>query len=280
MLRTIGSGLTSIALVIGGCATAPTDIAFDATAGNTGPETLHSSPAKDRAVLVLAVGPISTGGLMQFQRLTEDQTDFVEKPVILGFGTWGVGDKMKRPEGDSSNLWVLDQNEINFLIKTVEPGTYVANYVSWNLSSPVSQGSAWNCLDQGAYAFDINSGEINIISSVDAFPRGTISRLSTTTTGEDILAQFEQSRENYPKLLGEPLLVKANAEVRWTEQEGGLFSGACEKAVPGSLTVSGVGLTETDKAPDAADAAAIAAALRNLEASKQKSQTPDHKNND
>ncbi|MEL6568066.1 MAG: hypothetical protein AAFQ22_06575 [Pseudomonadota bacterium] len=252
-------------LCVSACATAPTDISLGEPTSSLKAEGAGAMEINNEAILVLSIGPVGTAGTYQFQRLNESQTDFVEKPVYLGFGAWGVGDKMQRPDDEKSNLWVLDQKEINFLIKKVEAGTYVANYVSWNTFNGVSSGQAWSCLDEGAYAFEILPGEINIVSSVSAFPRGSVSRLAAGTTDEDVLDQFERTRLNHPDLKGEPVLVAPHAEARWTEKEGGLFSADCEMAEPGSLSLSRIA-TEADAvaAPDDAELSAIEAALQNL----------------
>jgi hypothetical protein len=250
-----------------GCATAPTDISFGTeTASLDAAEGVTTT--QNDAMLLLAVGPIGTGGGFWFQRLNEDKTDFGAKPVALGYGTWGVGDKMQRPKDDKSNLWVLDQKEINFLIKKVEPGFYAATYLTWNTYNGVSSGTAWNCLDQGAYIFEIKANEINIVSSRDAFPRGTMTRLSTQTSDEDIVEQFSRTRLNYPDLKGDPVLAPPVFEARWTEKDGGFFGADCQGAEPDTFTLSRIGSDDPDAAPDADEAAAIAAALENLKKSK------------
>lgn len=256
-MKLVHAAIGSLVLCVSSCATAPTDIAFDTVS------TTFDQGEAD-AVLIIAVGPIATGGGMKFQRLNEDRTDFEGDPIMYGFGAWGVGDKMRRPEGDETSLWVLDQEEINFLLKSVPSGTYAATYVTWNLASPVSQGVAWNCRTEGAFTFNVEPGAISIVSSVDAFPPGTISRLSTGASDTDILEQFARTRVNYPGLQGEPQLVPPTGEVRWEEFDGGVFANDCERAVEGSLSYMTAGQATQD-APDAGDAAAIAAAMRNLE---------------
>jgi carbamoyl-phosphate synthase large subunit len=113
----------AVVAALSACATAPTDIAFDAagaSSGATDGNVSFSADSKD-AVLILAIGPIGTGGGYEFQPLNADRTDFAEGGVLLGFGAWGIGDKMKRPENEKSSVWVLN-DEINFLINT--PATH------------------------------------------------------------------------------------------------------------------------------------------------------------
>ena len=216
-------------------------------------------------MLILAIGPIGTAGGFQFQALNDDRTDFVETPIILGFAAWGVGDKMQRPSDETSNLWVLDQKEINFLIKPVPLGEYVATYLTWNTFNGVSSGSAWACLDEGAYVFNIEPGTISLLSSIDAFPRGAASRLNVGVSEQDILEQFARTRLNYPNLKGDPVWVRPHAEARWTEKEGGLFAADCQKAEPGTLSLSKIASEDAAPTePDEAELSAIAAALKNL----------------
>ncbi len=265
--------LAAFAVLVSGCATAPTDISLNQSLDSKAGEAGIGEASGDEAIVVFAIGPIGTAGGYQFQRLNADQTDFEGDPVALGFAAWGVGDKMKRPEGEESSVWVL-KNEINFLIKKIKAGTYALTYFTWNTYNGVSTGTAWNCLDDGAVAFEVVPGEINLLSSRDAVPPGVVTRLSGEFTEQDILEQFERTRQNYPNLNGEPVRVYPTLEARWTEAKGGFFSNPCEKAEPGSLSVSRI-LRAGDEAaePDAADMAAIAAALENAKKNTEETET-------
>lgn len=254
--------LCALACALSGCATAPTDISFDPEPAALSESGENNIPSDDQAMLLLAIGPIGTAGGYMFQKLNDDQSDFGAEPVGLSFAVWGAGDKMKRPEDEKSSLWVLDQKEINFLIKPVEAGTYAATYVTWNTFNGVSSGSAWACLDDGAFVFDIKPGVLNIVSSRDAFPRGAVTRLSSSVSDADIADQFSRTRLNYPSLKGAAVLLKPTHEARWTEKEGGLFSADCQAAEPGTFSLSRVSAETAE--PDAADDAAIAAALANM----------------
>tara|TARA_R110002051_G_scaffold277232_1_gene338571 strand:+ start:158 stop:976 length:819 start_codon:yes stop_codon:yes gene_type:complete len=260
----------ALAVLLAGCATAPTNIGLGLTENATEQAGIDSTAA-DEAILIFAIGPIATAGGYQFQRLTEDKRDFEGDEVILGFAAWGIGDKMKRPAGGKSSFWVL-QNEINFLIKKVEPGTYAATYVTWNTFNGAYSGTASLCQSEGAATFEIQPG-INILSSRDAYPPGTVTRLSGQFSEEDILAQFDRTRENYPNLKGAPRVVYPALETRWSEAPGGFFSSPCRAAEAGTLTVSRLRQTDGDLAPDDADKAAIAAAIGNVES---KSGLPDN----
>lgn len=257
------------------CATAPTDIALNANEPASTGATKTSTVPTNEAVLIMSIGPVATGGSYQFQRLNNERTDFADDPVILGFGAWGIGDKMKRAKGDKSSTWnlTLDQEEINFLIKKVEAGTYVATYVSWSTFNGVSSGSAWNCLNEGSATYDIKAGQINLLSSADAFPRGSVSRISKTVTDEQILDQFERTRVNYPELEGKPHLLSPTLETRWTEGKSGFFSDGCSNIAPGSMVVADIGQSAEDRELDEADNAAIAAALENLRQKQDASET-------
>lgn len=252
-----------------GCATAPTDIKFGEQL-STQLQSASVISQSDDSIVLLAIGPIGTAGSYQFQKLNESQTDFEGEPVLLGFAAWGVGDKMKRPETEKSSLWVLDQQEINFLIKKIPAGKYAATYAAWNIASPVTTGSAWNCLTDGAFIYDIAPGKINIVSSREAFPLGTVSRLASGIADVDILAQFERTRTNYPDLKGDAELIDAIGEARWTEAKGGLFSAECRSVVDGSLSVSRVMTSEGEAEKDEAERAAIEAAIANLKESETK----------
>lgn len=257
------------------CATAPTDISFQPT-DQTETHSAFAPAGDDEAILIFSVGPIGTGGGYQLQRINADQTDFDGKPVALSFGAWGVGDKMKRPEHDKSSIWVL-KNEINFLIKKVPAGTYAATYVTWSTYNGYASGSAWLCQDEGAPTFEVQAGKVNLLSSRDAFPPGTVTRLSTDFTEEQILAQFERTRQNYPDLKGEPVVVYPSLETRWKEKGSGLFSSPCSAAQPGSLSVSRIDFAAAgspDAEPDEAEQAAIAAAIANVRGGEDASSSP------
>lgn len=251
-----------VALILAGCATVPTDISFDPEPAALSESAESVADSSQQAMLLLAIGPIGTAGGYMFQKLNNDKSDFGAEPVGLTFAVLRAGNKMKRPEDEKSSLWVLDQKEINFLIKPVEAGTYAATYVTWNTFNGVSSGSAWACLDEGASVFDIKPGVLNIVSSRDAFPRGAVTRLSSSVSNADIAEQFSRTRLNYPALKGEAVLLKPTHEARWTEKEGGLFSADCQAAEPGTFSLSRISANGAE--PDAADDAAIAAALENI----------------
>lgn len=253
----------AVAAALSACATAPTDIAFDAsgaTSGATDGTVSLSADSKD-AVLILAIGPIGTGGAYEFQPLNADQTDFAEGGVILGFGAWGFGDKMKRPENEKSSVWVL-KDEINFLIKKVSAGTYAATSVSWNTYNGYASGSAWFCQEDGAPTFDLVPGRINLLSSRDAAPPGAVTRLADKHSEADVLAQFERTRQNYPELKGEPVIVYPTQETRWTEGSAGIMR-VCGVAKKGTFSVNRIRLAGDADERDAADEAAIKAAIEN-----------------
>lgn len=258
-----------LAALLTACATAPTNIAFDA-----GPDSVAAADmataldtgSKD-AVLILAIGPVGTGGGYEFQKLNADQTDFDEGSVLLGFGAWGIGDKMKRPENEKSNLWVLN-DEVNFLIKKVPSGTYAATNVSWNTYNGYASGSAWFCQENGAPTFELVPGKINLLSSRDAVPPGAVTRLSEKFSEADVLAQFERTRQNYPELKGEPVVVYPTLETRWTEGSAGIMR-VCGVAKKGTFSVSRLQLESGTGERDAADDAAIQAALENMQRLKQ-----------
>ncbi|KCZ90028.1 hypothetical protein [Hyphomonas johnsonii] len=252
----------ALAVLLAGCATAHTTIGLG-LAESAGGQPGINGTAADEAVLILAIGPVATAGGYQFQRLTDDRGGFDDDQVILGFAAWGVGDKMKRPEGGKSSVWVL-HDEINFLIKKIEPGTYAATYVTWNTFTGVYSGTASLCQNEGAATFEIQSG-INILSSRDAYPPGTAARLSGQFSEEDVLAQFDKTRQNYPNLKGAPRVVYPALETRWSKADGGFFSTPCSAAVAGTVAVSRLRQVAGDVAPDDADKAAIAAALANVE---------------
>tara|TARA_Y100000052_G_scaffold27581_2_gene36742 strand:+ start:31260 stop:32129 length:870 start_codon:yes stop_codon:yes gene_type:complete len=254
----------SLALLIGmmaGCATAPTDIEFDASAvAKQGNEL--GVVSGDDAILIVAIGAVANGGGYDFRQIREDEAGFAASPVHLGFGSWGIGDKMQRPEDEKSSMWVL-LDEINFLIKKVPAGRYAATYTSWATFNGYASGSAWLCRDEGATTFDIQPGQINLVSSRDAFPPGVISRISGGHSDEDILAQFDRTRKNYPALKGEPVLVAPQWETRWTPKEG-FFEDTCNSLTDGSMTVMPIYVSAEDRVPDEAEQAAIAAALANM----------------
>ncbi|KDA04500.1 hypothetical protein [Hyphomonas oceanitis] len=252
----------ALAVLLAGCATAPTNIGLGLDESAPGQAAITSNAA-DEAILIFAIGPIATAGGYQFQRLTEDKREFVGDEVTLGFAVWGVGDKMKRPEGGKSSFWVL-HDEINFLIKKVEPGTYVASYVTWNTFNGVSSGTASLCRNDGAATFEIQPG-INILSSRDAYPPGTVTRVSAKFSEADVLAQFEQTRQNYPDLKGAPRVVYPALETHWTKTPRGFFSEPCSVAEPGTIVVNRLRQAGSDVPPDDADKAAIAAAIANVE---------------
>jgi hypothetical protein len=248
---------------VSACATAPTDIAFDAAGASSGAadSTVSLSADSKDAVLILAIGPIGTGGAYEFQPLNADRTDFDKGGVILGFGAWGVGDKMKRPENEKSSVWVLN-DEINFLIKKVPAGTYAATSVSWNTYNGYASGSAWFCQQDGAPTFDLVPGKINLLSSRDAVPPGAVTRLADKHTEADVLAQFERTRQNYPGLKGEPVIVYPTQETRWTEGSAGIMR-VCGVAKKGTFSVNRIRFADDAGERDAADEAVIKAALEN-----------------
>ncbi|WP_139792204.1 hypothetical protein [Henriciella litoralis] len=260
------AGLVLSSFAVTGCATAPTNISFDGASG-TELQTGFDASGADEAILIVAVGPVGTGGAYEFRPVDRENGTFLSGPIYLGFGSWGIGDKMQRPADEASSIWVL-QDEINFLIKKVKPGLYAANNASWNTFNGVSSGSAWLCRKDGAASFEIKPGTINLVSSRDAFPPGIVTRLSSTHSMEDVLAQFERTRVNYPDLKGEPVLVPPTFETRW-EPKPGFFSDACNSVADGSLTVTPIRLSVEDGEPDEADKAAIALALKNIENAAQ-----------
>lgn len=256
---------------VSACATAPTDIAFEAANASSvaADSTVSLSADSKDAVLILTIGPIGTGGGYEFQPLNADSTDFEKEGVFLGFGAWGIGDKMKRPENEKSSAWVLN-DEINFLIRKVPAGTYAATSVSWNTYNGYASGSAWFCQQDGAPTFELVPGKINLLSSRDAVPPGAATRLSDKFSEADVLAQFERTRQNYPEIKGEPVIVYPTAETRWAEASVG-FMRVCGVAKKGTLTVSRVQRAGEAGERDAADEAAIKAALENMQKLKQDS---------
>lgn len=256
--------VSAMALVLAGCATAPTDLAFapsSAVAGGTA--NLQSS--QEQALLVVAVGAISMGGAYQFQRIDTEQLVFADDPVALSFGAWGVGDRMARPEGERGSMWVL-RDEINFLVRPVAPGTYAASHASWSTYNGVSSGTAWTCQDSGAPTFELQAGQINLVLSSDAFPPGTLTRLSTTFTVEEVLDQFARTRTVYPNLHGDPVILAPTLEARWVEAPAGFFGSPCQDAVAGTLSLNAIrSAADSRAAPDAAEQAALAAARANLQ---------------
>ncbi|MEQ9315354.1 MAG: hypothetical protein RLN72_05835 [Henriciella sp.] len=258
------AGVSALALLLAGCATAPTDRGF--TALDDGASGAVSPADEDgAALLVFAIGPIGTAGGYWLQPVDAEALDFAGPPVSLDFAVWGAGDKMVRPKDDKSSIWIL-KDEINFLIQKVEPGTYAATYTTANTFNGVSSGTISLCQFGGAPTFEIKPGQINLILSRDAFPPGAATRLSTAHSAGDILAQFERTREAYPNLKGEPVIVPATYETRWTEKSAGFFGSPCTKAEEGSLSMNAIRtVTAEDAAPDDAEAAAIAEALNNLQ---------------
>jgi hypothetical protein len=250
-------------LALGACATAPTDLAFDpAASAVAGLQADVGAPAAGEAMLIVAVSAIGTAGAMHFQRVDAEKGAFETPPTAMVFAAWGAGDKMKRPEGQETSLWVLG-DEINFLIKKVPAGTYAATFVYWNTFNGAYSGTASNCLSEGAKMFTVAPGSLSLVDSRDAFPPGTLARLGGNHSDADMLAQFAQTRLNYPDLIGEPVLVAPSAEARWTPKIG-LFTNPCEIAMPGTLSVSRIGLEAAQGEPDDAEKAAIAAALANV----------------
>lgn len=250
-----------LALALGGCATASTDLAFDEAAAVVR-ESEFGAVQGNEAVLVVAVGPISMGGGYSFRAVDAEGADFAAAPVTLGFGAWGLGDKMKRPAGEPSSVWVV-RDEINFLVKKVPAGRYAATQATWNTYNGYSSGSAWLCRKEGAPTFDLAPGSITVVSSRDAFPAGTVTRLSNSHTDADVLAQFERTRAGYPLLKGQPVLARPAWETSWSPKPE-FMSDACNSVLDGSLTLMSLQSRSGDGAPDAAERAAIAAALENL----------------
>lgn len=263
----------AFAALLSACATAPTDISFAGEDMFAAPADLDGSGTEEGkdAVLILSVGPIGTGGYYLLQQLNEIRTDFSGEEVLLGFGGWGVGDKMKRPENEKSNIWVLS-DEVNFLIKKAASGTYAATHVSWNTYNGYASGTAWFCQEDGAPTFEIQPGKINLLSSRDAFPPGTVTRISDKFSEADVLEQFERTRKNYPDLTGDPVVVYPTLETRWTESSAGWLR-VCGAAKEGTLSVNRIRLAGEPGERDASDEAAIKAALEN--AAKAAAQPPE-----
>lgn len=174
---------------------------------------------------------------------------------------------MKRPENEKSSAWVLN-DEINFLIRKVSSGTYAATNVGWSTYNGYQSGAAWFCQQDGAPTFELVPGKINLLSSRDAVPPGAATRLSDKFTEADVLAQFERTRQNYPEIKGEPVIVYPTAETRWAEASVG-FMRVCGVAKKGTLSVSRIQPAGEKAEPDAADEAAIKAALENMQKVKQ-----------
>lgn len=254
----------ALVLLLGACATAPTDLAFDPVASAVSGAVPGEAAAAGDAVLLVAVSAIGTAGFFQFQRIDAEQSDFETPPVALTFAAWGAGDKMKRPEGDETSLWVLG-DEINFLIRKVPAGTYAATYTGWNTFNGAYSGTASLCLSDGAKTFTVAPGSLSVVDSRDAFPPGSMARLGGNHSDADVLAQFALTRQNYPDLKGEPVLLSPEGEARWTEKTG-FFVNPCEIALPGTLSVSRIRLDTAQTEPDEAEKAAIAAALANAAA--------------
>ena len=250
---------------LGACATAPTAIEFDAAAAAAQQNDLGALHAGD-AILIVVVGPISTGGGYEFRQINESGTGFAAGAVKLAFGAWGVGDKMVRPADDKSSVWVL-KDEINFLIKKVPAGRYAATQVTWNTFNGYSSGSAWACRREGASTFDIKPGTITLVSSRDSFPAGVVTRLSNTHSEEEVLAQFERTRASYPNLIGKPVMASPEWLTSWTPKSG-LFNDGCNSFEEGTMTVTPILSAVNHSPPDELERAAIAAALENLKAKK------------
>ncbi|MCR9130598.1 MAG: hypothetical protein NXI12_13855 [Alphaproteobacteria bacterium] len=263
-------GVSALALVLAGCATSPADLNFSTTSAAFTGETSQAQTA----LLVLAIGGVGASGTYRFQRIDSDPAGFAGDPVALRFG--GVGSTMMaRPAGSPSNLWVV-QDEINFLVAEVEPGLYAASYAGWGVYSPVSSGTAWHCQTGGAPTFEVLPGSISLVLSRDAYPPNTPSRLPTTYSTRDVLERFALVRAGYPGLEGEPTLITASHETRWTEAPPNVWVGEpCTRAVDGSVSINRYvvydlpgpnGAQESDAA-----LAAREAAMRLLEAERDPS---------
>ena len=242
--------LGGLAIALAGCASAPTDISFTTVDAAIAAE--NPASASDRAMLVMAVGPIGRGGSFRLQRLNADRTDFEGDPVGLSFASASTSnDSMKRPSPDVSGA---EADEVNFLIKEVDPGLYAATFAVWYTGGVVHTGDEQNpfyksaslCRDTGAATFEVKAGQISILSSRDAFPPGVMSLLTVASTADDVAAQFALTRANYPNLVGEPIYVTPELETRWTEQQRGFFNSQCRYAEPGSLTVTRFDLEAAD----------------------------------
>lgn len=255
-----------VALVLlAGCATASTDMAFDQAEapGDNAADKVKTdrnleTVADDEAILVVAVGAISVGGGYGFRTVEADGSGFGKVSATFSFGAWGIGDRMKRPEGERPL-----RDEINFLIRKVPAGRYAATQASWNTFNGYSSGSAWRCLQDGAPTFEVAPGSITLISSRDAFPPGTITRVSASHSDGNVLSEFARTRVSYPMLKGEPVLARPGWQTRWSPRQG-MFVDSCNSVQDGTFSVIPVHSAVKDAEPDEAEQAAIAAALENI----------------
>lgn len=244
-------------IVQAGCAASSKSL--DLSAGTTG------GAGKDKALLVLAMGPNVTAGHFGFKPLTDDAGGFRDDYVALNYGAYGSADMLKRPEGEKSSFWKVQTDQVNFLAAAVEPGTWVATDTSFNGFNGVGTTVTSSCRRDGAVVFEVRKGAVNIVRSDTAFPLHMASRMAAKHTQSSIREAFVKTRENYPEIEGNVTFPAPDREARWIKSDEKFFGNACYDVQAGSMTLSRRG-TSSAAMPDASDKAAIDAALENLNA--------------
>lgn len=244
------------ALVLTACSTVPADLSL-----GTG---LNGEMPDDKALVVLAVGPLTTAGHFQLQKINDDRTGFADESVSLSFGAYGGGSKMKSPEGEKSSFWRVQTEQVNFLAGTVSPGLYAATDTSYNGFNGVSTIVYSSCNKDGAPTFEVVPGQINIIESHRAFPQQRVARMSETHNEQTIKEAFERTRQGYPDLNGEVVFQVPTQEARWIKADDKFFGNSCGDVSGESLTLSTLQASGASRQMTDADKAAIDAALENL----------------
>ena len=244
------------ALTAAACSTVPTDLSLGADGG--------MSPDDGKAVVIFAVGPLTTAGHFQIQKINDDRTSFADESMSLGFGAYGGGSKMKSPEGEKSSFWRVQTEQVNFLAGTATPGLYAATDTSYNGFNGVSTIVYSSCNDDGAATYDIAPGKINIIASHEAFPEQRVALLSKSHNEGTIREAFERTRVAYPDLVGDIVFPVPSQEARWTRADDKFFGNECGDVAGQSLTMSRYRAAGATREKDDSDKAAIDAALENL----------------
>lgn len=244
------------ALVLTACSTVPSDLSL-----GTG---LNGETPDDKALVVLAVGPLTTAGHFQLQKINDERTGFTDESVTLSFGAYGGGSKMKSPEGEKSSFWRVQTEQVNFLAGMVSPGLYAATDTSYNGFNGVSTIVYSSCNKDGAPTFEVVPGQINILESHRVFPQQRVARMSASHNEQTIKEAFVRTRAGYPELKGDVVFKVPTQEARWIKADDKFFGNSCGDVSGQSLTLSALQAGGSPRQADDADRAAIDAALENL----------------
>lgn len=193
----------------------------DAASENTSVPAPLAAPAKQDAVLILAVSR-GVNATYVFRPVNLATGAFTTSPTTrLVADIFGFGDEMKggySPDDGPSKVSFFG-NGIELLMENIPAGDYAVAEVAF--------GNLDACLNDSAVVVRVPPHSITMVSSGDVAPPGVFSRLATNTDAARLFKAFDSARTNYPELQGEPVNAEIVTRIRWPRPSGFFLGDRC-----------------------------------------------------